>query len=70
MQFLSLDGSLIKWNNCFIKNNQEILLDPVDFALQEQRQPEDLNSIFSPKWYNGCYTMAAKPIKSLKLHYK
>ena len=26
-------------NNCFIKNNQEILLDFADFALQEQ--PED-----------------------------
>ena len=24
-----------KWNNCFIKNNQEILLDPTDFAVQE-----------------------------------
>ena len=26
-------------NNCFIKNNQEIMLDLADFALQEQ--PED-----------------------------
>ena len=25
-----------EWNNCFIKNNQEILLDHADFALQEQ----------------------------------
>ena len=25
-----------EWNNCFIKNNQEILLDFPDFALQEQ----------------------------------
>ena len=24
-----------KWNNCFIKNNQEILLDLTDFAVQE-----------------------------------
>ena len=24
---------------------------------------------FSWAWYNGSYTMAAKPIKSLKLHY-
>ena len=28
-----------EWNNCFIKNNQEILLDLADFTLQEQ--PED-----------------------------
>ena len=25
-----------EWNNCFIKNNQEILLDFTDFTLQEQ----------------------------------
>ena len=25
-----------KWNNCFIKNNQEILLDLTDFAVQEK----------------------------------
>ena len=24
-----------KWNNCFIKNNQQILLDLTDFAVQE-----------------------------------
>ena len=24
---------------------------------------------FSQPWYNGLYTMAAKPIKSLELHY-
>ena len=24
----------------------------------------------SQPWYNGSYTMAAKPIKSLELHYK
>ena len=28
-----------EWNNCFIKNNQELLQDLADFALQEQ--PED-----------------------------
>ena len=27
-----------KWNNCFIKNNQEMLLDHADFALQEQAE--------------------------------
>ena len=27
-----------EWNNCFTKNNQEILLDLDDFALQEQEE--------------------------------
>ena len=57
-----------EWNNCFIKNNQEILLDFADFALREQ--PEDHSMVaISRAWYNGSYTMAAKPIKSLELHY-
>ena len=57
-----------EWNNCFIKNNREILLDLADFALQEQ--PEDnLMVAISRACYNGSYTMAAKPIKSLELHY-
>ena len=53
--------------SCLIKNNQGILLNLVDFALQE---PEDnlVNAISRP-WYNGTYTMAAKPIKALQLHY-
>ena len=57
-----------EWNNCFIKNKQEILLDLADFALQEQ--PED-NSVvvISWAWFNGRYAMAAKPIKTLELHY-
>ena len=51
-----------KWNNCFIKNNQEIWLGVPDFALQEQ--PEDnLMVTISRAWYNGSHTMAAKPIK-------
>ena len=45
-----------------------MLLDLTDFALQEQ--PEDnLMVAISWAWYNGSYTMAAKPIKSLELHY-
>ena len=51
-----------EWNNCFIKNNQEILMDLPFFALQEQ--PGN-----SRAWYNSSYAMAAKPIKSLGLHY-
>ena len=45
-------------NYCFIKDNQEILLDFADFALQVQ--PEDnLMVTISRAWYNGSYTMAA-----------
>ena len=40
-----------EWNNCFIKNNQKMLLDHADFALQEQAEDN---------------LMAAKPIKSLE----
>ena len=57
-----------EWNNCFIKNNQEIMLDLVDFALQEQPE-ENLIIVLTREWYNGSYTMAAEPIKSLELHY-
>ena len=56
-----------EWNNCFI-NNQEMLLDQADFALQEQLEGNLMVAI-SRAWYNGSYTMAAKPIKSLELHY-
>ena len=57
-----------EWNNCFIKNNQELLLDLADFSMKEQ--PEDnLTAAISRAWYNGSYTMAAKPIISLELHY-
>ena len=58
-----------EWNNCFIKNNQEILLDLSNFAMQEQ--PEDnLMVAISQAWYNGSNAMATKPIESLELHYK
>ena len=51
-----------------MEENEEILLDLADFALQEQ--PEDnLMVALSWAWYNGPYTMAAKPIKSLELPY-
>ena len=57
-----------EWNNCFINNNQEILLDIGDFALHEQ--PEgNLMVTISRAWYNGSFTRAAKPIKSLELYY-
>ena len=34
--FNHLISNKCEWNNCFIKNNQEILLDFADFPLQEQ----------------------------------
>ena len=50
-------------------NNQEILLVPADFALQEQQEVLNLMVTISWAWYNGSHTMAAKPTKSLELHY-
>ena len=57
-----------EWNNCFIKNNQEILLDLAVFAFQEQPK-DNLMAAISRACYNGSYTMAAMPIKSLEVHY-
>ena len=57
-----------EWDNCFIKNNREILQDLADFALQEQPEDNFLVAMFWA-WYNCSYSMAAKPIKSLELHY-
>ena len=57
-----------EWNNCFIKNRQQILLDFADFAWLEQPEGNLMESI-SRVWYNGSYTIAAKPIKTLELHY-
>ena len=45
-----------------------MFLDRTDFALQEQAE-DNLMVAFSWAWYNGSYTIAAKPIKSLELHY-
>ena len=57
-----------EWNNCFIKNHQQILLDFADFPWLEQ--PEDNLMDAIPRiWYNGSYTIAAKPIKTLELNY-
>ena len=57
-----------EWNNCFIKNHQLILLDFADFAWLEQPVGNLMDAI-SQVWYNGSYTIAAKPIKTLELHY-
>ena len=66
--FTDIQQAWVDRNNRFIKNNPEILLGLANFALQEQ--PEDNFMVaISRAWYNGSYTMAAKPIKSLKLHY-
>ena len=48
--------------NCFIKNNQEILLYLVDFTLQEQPEDNLMVAIFQA-WYNASCTIAAKPVK-------
>ena len=45
-----------------------MLLYHADFALQEQAE-DNLMVAFFLAWYNGSYTIAAKPIKSLELHY-
>ena len=39
-----------------------------DFSLKKQTENNIMGAI-SRAWYNGSYTMAAKPIKSLELHY-
>ena len=57
-----------EWNTCFIKNHQQILLDFADFAWLEQPEGNLMDAI-SRVWYNGSYTIAAKPIKTLELHY-
>ena len=45
-----------------------MLLDFTDFAWLEQPEGNLMDAI-SRVWYNGSYTIAAKPIKTLKLHY-
>ena len=45
----------------FIKNNQEILLDFADFALQEKLE-DNLMVDISRAWYNGSYTMVPWPL--------
>ena len=57
-----------EWNNCFIKNHQQILLDFADFAWLDQPEGNLMDAI-SQVWYNGSYTIATKPIKTLELHY-
>ena len=57
-----------KWNNCFIINHQQILLDFADFVWLEQPEGNSMDAI-SRVWYNSSYTIAAKPIKTLELHY-
>ena len=55
-----------EWNSCFIKSNQEILLDLVHFSLQEPLQ-DNLMVAFPRAWYNGSHThiMAAKSIEDI-----
>ena len=61
-------SNTLKWNGCFIKNNQDILLDLIDFALQEQAKAYLMVTI-SWAWFNVSYTsMVAKPVKYLKFY--
>ena len=53
-----------KWNNCFIKNNQETLLDLADFALQEQPEDNSMSLFLGHGIMAHTYTMAAKPMQS------
>ena len=57
-----------EWNNCFIKNHQQILLEFANFAWLDQPEGNLMDAI-SRVWYNGSYAIAAKPIKTLELHY-
>ena len=54
-----------EWNNCFIKmptKYQEFF--PTLFV-----KTTDFQLVFNRAWYNGSYTMMAKPIRALELHY-
>ena len=63
-----LISNKLKWNNSFIKNNQDILLDLIDFALQEQTE-DYLMVTISWAWFNVSYTcMVTKPVKYLEFH--
>ena len=53
---------------CFIKNHRQILLDFANFPWLKHPEGNLMDSI-SRVWYNGSYTIAAKPIKTLELHY-
>ena len=44
-----------------------MLIDLADFALQDNQKT--LMVAISQLWYNGSYTIAAKPIKTLESHY-
>ena len=64
--FYHLVSNKREWNNC----NQEILLDVADFTLQEPAE-DNLMVTISQAWYNGStYTVAAKLVKSLEMHYR
>ena len=51
-----------------LKIINNIMLDFADFAWLEQPEGNLMDAIFQV-WYNGSYTIAAKRIKTLGLHY-
>ena len=67
-----------EWNNCFIKNAHKIsrffptlFVKATDFPLVFNFEQMRTITIFREHgaWYNGSYTMMAKPIRALELHY-
>ena len=57
-----------EWNNCFIKNAPKI----EQTKLKKIKTPEKNHAYachIRRAWYNGSYTMMAKPMKTLELHY-
>ena len=54
MRLTHLISNKREWNKCVIKNNQDILLDLADFALQEQPEDNFMVAVFRA-WYNGSY---------------
>lgn len=45
-----------QWNNCFSENNQEILLDFVDFILQKRAGDDLMVAVFLVNWFKADIT--------------
>ena len=65
-----------EWNNCFIKNALKISRILPDFTCKNNRfsawfkfWADAYSYRIRRAWYNGSYTMMAKPIRALELHY-
>ena len=66
-----------EWNNCFVKNTHKISRILPGFICKNNNPIFSLFLILSRRvqyhiwraWCNGSYTMMAKPIRALELHY-